>query len=82
MILPNIPLLEYLPIILFGFIFISTDSGLNHKILSTCCNALFTLVIMVLLYICLIVLKYRKTVIFGIAILLWIFLIFMKKLYL
>ena len=70
--------MEYVPLMLLTLMFIS-EAEMDRNITKSACNVIFVFFLLILLYICLVDFKMNRCVVVGIAMLLWIVLILIRK---
>ena len=70
--------LEYVPLILLTLMFIS-EAEIDRSITKSACNVIFVFFLLILLYIFLVDFKMNRCVVVGIAMLMWIGLILVRK---
>lgn len=70
--------IEYIPLALLTFLFIS-DVEIDGKITSHMCNIFLSFFVLIFVYICLIDFRMNRYIVLGLATLLWLVLIFGKR---
>lgn len=69
---------EYIPLIILSFLFVA-EAEIGNKVMNTTWNIIATMGLLIILYILLVFVKLPKLVVVGIAAVIWVVYIFVKR---